>query len=188
MARQADGRILVAGRSSSGGGVVARLRATGVLDPTSATGGRVTLPGAAASTASARAARIRNIIVADKRAVGAPRCTVTRLKPDGSLDTTFGSGGRRRSPSAPWPTPRRRGPPADGKIVIAGYTQDGEDVACARLNANGSLDAASEPGQGDRRLRGATVRQRGRAGAERAHRRRRPEDRRRRLRVARLRG
>src|SRR6185436_683873 len=33
MARQADGRILVAGRSSAGGAVVARLRATGALDP-----------------------------------------------------------------------------------------------------------------------------------------------------------
>jgi uncharacterized delta-60 repeat protein len=29
----------------------------------------------------------------------------------------------------------------DGKIVVAGYTQDGEDVAVARLNTNGSLDA-----------------------------------------------
>ena len=33
MARQADGRIVVTGRSTAAGAVVARLRATGVLDP-----------------------------------------------------------------------------------------------------------------------------------------------------------
>ena len=33
LARQANGRILVAGRSSAAGAVVARLRATGALDP-----------------------------------------------------------------------------------------------------------------------------------------------------------
>ena len=31
---------------------------------------------------------------------------------------------------------------ADGKIVVAGYTQSAEDVAVARLNPNGSPDAA----------------------------------------------
>src|SRR3954463_9438742 len=42
LARQADGRILVAGRSLPTGAVVARLRATGVLDPDFGSGGRVT--------------------------------------------------------------------------------------------------------------------------------------------------
>ena len=68
--------------------------------------------------------------------------TVTRLKPDGSLDTTFGSGGTTTVAFGSLANPlggAARQP--DGKIVIAGYTQDGEDVAVARLNANGSLDA-----------------------------------------------
>jgi uncharacterized delta-60 repeat protein len=141
MARQADGRILVAGRSSSGGGVVARLRATGVLDPDFGSGGRVTLPGGG-SLEAVLVQPDRNIIVAGN-AGGSATMTVTRLKPDGSLDTTFGSGGTTAvafgSLANPLGGAVRQ---ADGKIVIAGYTQDGEDVAVARLNANGSLDAA----------------------------------------------
>ena len=33
MARQANGRILLAGRSTTAGAIVARLRSNGVLDP-----------------------------------------------------------------------------------------------------------------------------------------------------------
>ena len=68
--------------------------------------------------------------------------TVTRLKPDGSLDTTFGSGGTASVVFGSLANPlggAARQP--DGRIVIAGYTQDGEDVAVARLNTDGSLDA-----------------------------------------------
>ena len=140
MARQADGRILVAGRSSSGGPVVARLRATGVLDPDFGSGGRVTLPGGG-SLDAVLVQPDRNIIVAGN-ASGSATMTVTRLKPDGSLDTTFGAGGTTTVAFGSLANPlggAARQP--DGKIVIAGYTQDGEDVAVARLNANGSLDA-----------------------------------------------
>jgi uncharacterized delta-60 repeat protein len=141
MARQADGRILVAGRSSSGGGVVARLRATGVLDPDFGSGGRVTLPGGG-SLEAVLVQPDRNIIVAGN-AGGSATMTVTRLKPDGSLDTTFGSGGTTAVAFGSLANPLGGAVcQADGKIVIAGYTQDGEDVAVARLNANGSLDAA----------------------------------------------
>jgi len=140
MARQADGRIVVAGRSSPGGAVVARLRATGVLDPDFGTGGRVTLPGGG-SLDAVLVQPDRSIIVAGN-ANGSATMTVTRLKPDGSLDTTFGSGGTTSvafgSLANPLGAAVRQ---QDGKIVIAGYTQDGEDVAVARLNANGSLDA-----------------------------------------------
>jgi len=140
MARQADGRILVAGRSSATGAVVARLRATGALDPEFGSGGRVTLPGG--GTASAVLVQPdRNIIVAGN-ASGSATMTVTRLKPDGSLDATFGSGGTATVAFGSLANPlggAARQP--DGKIVIAGYTQDGEDVAVARLDANGALDA-----------------------------------------------
>jgi uncharacterized delta-60 repeat protein len=46
-ARQADGRIVVAGRSLGSGAVVARLRANGTLDPDFDGDGRLMLPGAA---------------------------------------------------------------------------------------------------------------------------------------------
>jgi uncharacterized delta-60 repeat protein len=140
MARQADGRILVAGRSSSGGAVVARLRASGALDPDFGSGGRVTLPGGG-SLSAVLVQPDRNIVVAGN-AGASTTMTVTRLKPDGSLDTTFGSGGTAAVVFGSLANPlggAARQP--DGRIVIAGYTQDGEDVAVARLNANGSLDA-----------------------------------------------
>jgi uncharacterized delta-60 repeat protein len=140
MARQADGRILVAGRSSSGGAVVARLRASGALDPDFGSGGRVTLPGGG-SLSAVLVQPDRNIVVAGN-AGASTTMTVTRLKPDGSLDTTFGSGGTASVVFGSLANPlggAARQP--DGRIVIAGYTQDGEDVAVARLNANGSLDA-----------------------------------------------
>jgi uncharacterized delta-60 repeat protein len=140
IARQADGRILVVGRSSAGGAVVARLRATGALDPDFGSGGRVTLPGGG-SLSAVLVQPDRNIVVAGN-ASGSAMMTVTRLKPDGSLDATFGSGGTTTvafgSLANPLGGAARR---PDGKIVIAGYTQDGEDVAVARLNADGSLDA-----------------------------------------------
>ena len=140
IARQADGRVLVAGRSSAGGAVVARLRATGALDPDFGSGGRVTLPGGG-SLSAVLVQPDRNIVVAGN-ASGSAMMTVTRLKPDGSLDATFGSGGTTTvafgSLANPLGGAARR---PDGKIVIAGYTQDGEDVAVARLNADGSLDA-----------------------------------------------
>ena len=140
MARQADGRILVAGRSSPTGAVVARLRATGVLDPDFGSGGRVTLPGGG-SLSAVLVQPDRNIVVAGN-ASGSAAMTVTRLKPDGSLDATFGTGGTAMVAFGSLANPlggAARQP--DGKLVIAGYTQDGEDVAVARLNTNGSLDA-----------------------------------------------
>jgi uncharacterized delta-60 repeat protein len=141
MARQADGRILVVGRSTAAGAVVARLRATGVLDPDFGGDGRVTLPGGG-SLSAVLVQPDRNIVVAGN-ASGSATMTVTRLKPDGSLDTTFGGGGTTKVAFGSLANPLGgavRQP--DGKIVIAGYTQDGEDVALARLDANGSLDAA----------------------------------------------
>jgi uncharacterized delta-60 repeat protein len=140
MARQADGRILVAGRASPGGAVVARLRATGALDPDFGAGGRLTLS-AATSAGAVLVQPDRNILVAGNTS-GSAVMTVTRLRPDGSLDTTFGSGGTAivdfgsladlLGGAVLQP---------DGRIVVAGYTQASEDVAVARLNANGSPDA-----------------------------------------------
>jgi uncharacterized delta-60 repeat protein len=140
IARQADGRILVVGRSSAAGAVVARLRATGVLDPDFGGDGRVTLPGGG-SVNAVLVQPDRNIVVAGN-ASGSATMTVTRLKPDGSLDMGFGSAGTTTVAFGSLANPlggAARQP--DGKIVIAGYTQDGEDVAVARLNTNGSLDA-----------------------------------------------
>jgi uncharacterized delta-60 repeat protein len=140
MARQADGRILVAGRSSAAGAVVARLRATGALDPDFDGDGRVTLPGGGSASA-VLVQPDRNIVVAGN-AMGSGVMTVTRLTPTGALDPTFGAGGTASidfGSLADLAAGAALQP--NGKIVVAGYTQSSEDVAVARLNANGSPDA-----------------------------------------------
>src|SRR5262245_984517 len=139
-ARQADGRIVVGGRSSHGGAVVARLRANGTLDPDVDGDGRLMLP----VDGEARAVLVQpdsKIVVAGNPGVSEVM-TVTRLNPDGSPDTTldgdgtafidFGQGDDIVGGAVLQP---------DGKIVVAGSTQADGGVAVARLNANGSPDA-----------------------------------------------
>ena len=140
MVRQADGRIVVAGRSSAAGAVVARLRATGVLDPDFGGDGRVTLPGGG-SVSAVLVQPDRKIVVAGN-ATGSAMMTVTRLMPNGSPDTTFDGDGTATidfGSTADLAAGVVLQP--DGKIVVGGYTQASEDVAVARLNTNGSPDA-----------------------------------------------
>jgi uncharacterized delta-60 repeat protein len=140
LARQADGRIVVAGRSSAAGAVVARLRATGVLDPDFGSGGRVTLPGGG-SLSAVLVQPDRKIVVAGNVS-GSAVMTVTRLQPNGAPDPTFdGDGTATIDFGSLADLAAGAALQADGKIVVAGYKQDGEDVAVARLNANGSPDA-----------------------------------------------
>ena len=132
-ARQADGRIVVAGRSLGSGAVIARLRANGTLDPDFDGDGRLMLPGGG----EARAVLVQpdsKIVVTGNPGLSEVT-TVTRLNPNGSPDTTFNGDGTATidfGASGAVLQP-------DGKIVIAGTAQAG--VAVARLNANGSPDA-----------------------------------------------
>ena len=67
---------------------------------------------------------------------------VTRLLPNGALDTTFdGDGTATIDFGSTSDIAAGVALQPDGKIVVAGYTQASEDVAVARLNPNGSLDA-----------------------------------------------
>ena len=123
MARQANGRILVAGRSTAGGAVVARLRTNGTLDPDFDGDGRVTLPGGG----SARAVLVqpdRQIVVAGN-ANGSEMMTVTRLKPNGCST--------RRS------TPTARRPSTSGRSPTSPMTR------CCSLTARSSLPATRRP-------------------------------------------
>jgi uncharacterized delta-60 repeat protein len=132
-ARQADGRIVVAGRSLGSGAVVARLRANGTLDPDFDGDGRLMLPGGG----EARAVLVQpdsKIVVTGNPGLSEVT-TVTRLNPNGSPDTTFDGDGTATidfGASGAVLQP-------DGKIVVVGSAQAG--VAVARLNANGSPDA-----------------------------------------------
>ena len=149
IARQANGRILVAGRSvptttgavvAVGGGVVARLRTNGTLDPDFDGDGRLMLPGGG-SLSAVLVQPDRKILVAGN-AMGSAVMTVTRLMPNGSVDTTFdgdgtatidvGSSSDRANDAVLQP---------DGRIVVAGYSAAvNSPTAVARVNGNGTPD------------------------------------------------
>jgi uncharacterized delta-60 repeat protein len=140
MARQPDGRILVAGESEAAGAVVARLRANGALDPEFDGDGRVALPGG--GTLRAVLVQLDGRIVVAGNASGNDVMTVTRLTPNGAPDTAFASAGTAEIDFGSLDDFANGAVlQPDGKIVVAGSTQADEDVAVARLDANGSLDS-----------------------------------------------
>jgi uncharacterized delta-60 repeat protein len=146
MARQANGRILVAGLSRpteigavGGGAIVARLRAGGILDPDFDGDGRLMF--GTGSVSSVLVQPDRRIVVAGN-ANGSQMMTVTRLMPGGTSDATFGTGG---TATIDFGTSSDFANAAvlqsDGKIVVAGYKGAVDSpTAVARLNANGSPD------------------------------------------------
>ena len=138
IARQTNGRILVAGRSTAAGAVVARLRPSGVLDLGFGSQGRVTLPG---PTATAVLVQPDQRIVVAGNSTGSEMMAVTRLRQDGSLDPTFnGNGTSTVDFGGLADLAQGAALQPDGKIVVIGYSQDGEAMAVARLDADGSLD------------------------------------------------
>jgi uncharacterized delta-60 repeat protein len=65
---------------------------------------------------------------------------VTRLNPDGSLDTSFDGDGRATIDFGDQDVAEAVALQPDGKIVVAGYTTLNLDVAVVRLRPDGSLD------------------------------------------------
>ena len=114
--------------------------ADGALDPTFGTGGKLTLgPG---SLSAVLVQPDRRIVVAGN-AAGPAMMTVTRLKTDGSPDTTFDGDGTAMIDFGSLADAANDAVlQPDGRIVVAGYTQaTASPPAVARLNADGSLDA-----------------------------------------------
>jgi uncharacterized delta-60 repeat protein len=146
MARQANGRIVVAGESrptefgaAVGGAVVARMRANGALDPAFDGDGRVTLPGGGRANA-VLVQSDRKIVVAGN-AMGSALMTVTRLNPNGSPDTTFDGDGTATIDFGSFSDIANDAVlQPDGRIVVAGSADGG--FAVARINGNGTPDLA----------------------------------------------
>jgi uncharacterized delta-60 repeat protein len=84
-----DGRLLVAGQNDAGGDVV-RLSANGALDATYTTNAESYLSAISAVAVSASG----SVFVAGLDTDGLPGTVVSRLLPDGRVDTGFGAGGR----------------------------------------------------------------------------------------------
>ena len=147
LARQANGRILIAGRSTLAGAIVARLLAGGGLDASFGAAGKLSVgPG---SLSAVMVQPDRKILVAGN-ANGPATMTVTRLNTNGTPDMTFDGDG---TATIDFGNLADAGNDAvlqpDGRIVVAGYTQaTNSPPAVARLNSDGSPDATFGGGDG----------------------------------------
>jgi uncharacterized delta-60 repeat protein len=147
LARQANGRILIAGRSTTAGAIVARLLANGKLDGTFGAGGKLSL--GSGSLDAVIVQPDRKILVAGN-ANGPAVMTVTRLKTNGTPDPTFDGDGTAAIDFGNLADDANDAVlQPDGKIVVAGYTQATDSPpAVARLNADGSPDVTFGGGDG----------------------------------------
>lgn len=145
--RQPDGRLVAAGRASTGDKstlALVRYTADGRLDPTFGSGGMVTTP---LSSSDARAYAL--VLQPDGKLVAAGttathgQLVLLRYATDGQPDATFGSGGRATAPgSAGDATAYALVRQPDGKLVAAGSTlvQGKYHFALVRYTPNGHLD------------------------------------------------
>lgn len=157
LALQADGKVVTVGRTrtTAGGDDIAITRhgRDGTLDATFGSGGKLaTAVAAGTGSDDAQAVAVQadgKIIVAGSSDSGATDLdfALVRYNADGTLDTTFGNGGKVVTDIG-GSTDRIEAVviQTDGKIVVAGETYSGTatgvDFALARYNANGTLDAS----------------------------------------------
>ena len=154
VAVQADGKLVVAGRAAEhlGDFALIRLDRDGALDPTFGSGGRVLTDfSGTADAAYALAIQPDGKLVAAGTTAGAGTANdfaVARYLPDGSLDATFGTGGKVVTAlGSDVDTAYAIALQPDGKLVVAGdsnrgASQTGLDFALVRYTASGALDAA----------------------------------------------
>jgi uncharacterized delta-60 repeat protein len=148
---QSDGKLVAAGISGAGARAVfalARYLPGGSLDPSFGSGGKLTT-----DFAGGESRPTALVLQPDGKLVAAGAAATStdhdfalvRYNTDGSLDASFGNGGRLTtdfSGSTDELTALVLQP--DGKLVAAGYTFTGAgwDFALARYHSNGSLDTA----------------------------------------------
>ncbi len=149
MALQGDGRVVVVGRVQIAGGYdfgMARYEADGRLDASFGSGGKFSVDFAGGTDyAWAVVIQADGKIVVGGQASASGRNVfgLLRLRPDGSLDTGFGSGGKVQTvlgTGGALAYDLALAP--DGKLVLAGVAQVGtsDQFAAARYSDDGSLD------------------------------------------------
>ncbi len=148
IAFQPDGKIVIAGSVIHNNFVVAfvtaRFNADGTLDQTFGNNGSVqtTFGDPAAEGNDVVLQADGKIIVVGFTGAGSyssfNNFALVRFNPDGSLDQTFGSGGKVKSASGVATSAALQ---ADGKIVVGGTFDNGSNgFMLARYNSNGTLD------------------------------------------------
>ncbi len=142
-----DGKILMGGAFTQVGGQgrnnIARLNANGSLDA-------AFNPGANGQVSTLVLQPDGKILMGGSftQVDGQTRNRIARLNPDGSLDATFNPGPGVDSQDAHVYSLALQ---ANGRVLLAGYftsVSDTQRNRIARLNANGSLDATFDPGDG----------------------------------------
>ena len=171
---QPDGKIVlvgsnfVASREGSSDFALARYMPDGTLDPGFGTGGKVmTTFGAGSDLANAAALQPDGrIVVAGYTYVGGAAgqsyFALARYKSDGTLDPSFGSGGKVTTDFGAGGSAWAVALQADGKIVAAGAGRGGS-FALARYTSAGALDASF--GSGGTVTTAVGLRDEGQAGA-----------------------
>ncbi|MEV6050381.1 calcium-binding protein [Streptomyces sp. NPDC052107] len=150
VALQADGKIVAAGSTNAFGGLdfaLARYNLDGSLDTTFGTGGKVVTDFGTGDNDIANGVVVQTdgkIVAAGSGVSGSTLdFALARYNTDGSLDTTFGTGGLVTTDFG-GDNDQALGVALqnDGKIVAAGFTNAGgtNDFALARYNTDGSLD------------------------------------------------
>jgi uncharacterized delta-60 repeat protein len=141
VALQADGKIVVAGAGAGGGGfALARLERDGRLDPSFGSGGRVTTDfGGGRESANAVAIQGNGKIVAAGGTNGfgsGGDFALARYTQHGSLDPSFGDGGKVTTDFRGVEFAIGVAIQGDGRIVAAGYAAGGAHSAVARYLAS----------------------------------------------------
>jgi uncharacterized delta-60 repeat protein len=146
---QPDGKIVAAGYAYNGSKydfALVRYNANGTLDTGFGTGGIVTTSiGSINDYANALGIQSDGRIVAAGYSSNGSKYdfALARYNTDGSLDTTFGTGGKVITPiGSGYDQAHALGIQSDGKIVAAGSSDNGikYNFALVRYNANGTLD------------------------------------------------
>ncbi len=149
VAVQSDGKIVVAGYTDNGADddvLVLRYNANGSLDTSFGTNGVVTYDSGNDDYGTGVAIQSDGkIVVAGERQMGMWMTfgvLVLRYNANGTLDTSFGTNGVVTYDSGNDDYGRALAIQSDGKIVVAGYSDNGanDDVLVLRYNANGTLD------------------------------------------------
>src|SRR4051794_13531451 len=143
-----DGKILIAGGGGPGNDMfVLRLNADATADTDFGNNGFTLVDFGGVDDARAIAVQANGKIVLAGSTSNGGDMAVARLQPGGTLDTTFGNGGKKTIDFGRTDTAYGVGLQKDGKIVLGGTTAGGtgtDDVAVARLDG-GEPDTGGGP-------------------------------------------